>query len=588
MRTLVKRGNTVENRNIEALRHSASHVMAQAVKELFPEAKLGIGPAIEDGFYYDFSVKKPFAPLDLQKIEKRMKKIIGKNLPFERKIIPLEQARKLFEDRGEEFKLELLEEIKDEEISIYSHGGFIDLCKGPHIEKTGGIKAFKLTGASNAYWKGDEKGEPLQRIYGTAFFDSASLEDYLDRIAKAKENDHRKLGAELDLFSMHEEAGAGLIYWHPKGAMLRKTIEDFWKDEHIRRGYELVSIPHIASGRLWKISGHYDYYRENMYFVKDSGEDYVLKPMNCPGHILIYKTRKRSYRELPVRYAELGTVYRQERSGVLHGMFRVRGFTQDDAHIFCTKEQAGGEILKVLELAKYMLQSFGFDDYELELSVRGKDAAKYAGGDAEWNMAESSLSTAVSEAGLSAKRVEGEAVFYGPKIDFRLKGAVGSWQGPTVQFDFNLPERFGVQYVGSDGNMHNTVMIHRTVLGSMERFVGVVIEKYGGRFPLWLSPVQVKVLTVSEKTSDYAGRVCLRLKNQGIRVELDSRSEKIGLKVRESEMEKVPYLVILGNREAEQGTLSIRKTASGERAEVEIESFVKRLNREIEHKGFKP
>ncbi len=401
----------MDKNNIDALRHSASHVMAEAVQDLFPEAKLGMGPATEEGFFYDFSVKEPFGPDDLEKLEARMEEIIKQDLPFEKKVVSFEKARELFSERGEKFKLEILEDIKDGEISLFQHGGFIDVCKGPHVERTSDIKAFKLLNTSNAYWKGDEDREPLQRIYGTAFFDGEALRDYLEALEQARERDHRKLGAELDLFSIHEEAGAGFIYWHPKGAMLRKLIEDFWKDEHIKRDYDLVYIPHIARSELWKISGHNDYYRENMYFVSVPGEDYVLKPMNCPGHILIYRSKKRSYRELPVRYAELGTVYRQERSGVLHGMFRVRGFTQDDAHIFCTHEQVEAELGSVLELTKFMLESFGFDDYELELSVRGGDSGKYAGSDADWEMAERSLAASVEKAGLSCRRVEGEAVF---------------------------------------------------------------------------------------------------------------------------------------------------------------------------------
>lgn len=574
----------MKDKNLQALRHSASHVMAQAVKELFPGAKLGIGPAIEDGFYYDFFVEKPFSPDDIRKIEDRMGAVIAEDSPFEKQILGREDARKLFSEAGEKFKLELLEEIEEEEVSVYRHGKFADLCRGPHVGSTGDIKAFRLLGASNAYWKGDEKREPLQRIYGTAFFDRESLDEHLERLEEAKKRDHRKLGSELDLFSMHQEAGAGLVYWHPKGAAIRREIEDFWKDEHLKRGYELVHIPHIASGRLWKVSGHYDYYRENMYFIDSPGEDYVLKPMNCPGHILIYKTKRRSYRELPVRYAEMGTVYRQERSGVLHGLFRVRGFTQDDAHIFCAPEQVEDELVNVLELARRMLETFGFDDYEVELSVRGKEQGKYAGSDSDWDIAESGLASAAARAGISAEKAEGEAVFYGPKLDFKLKGAVGSWQGPTVQFDFNLPERFDVSYVAQDGKMRKAVLIHRTVLGSLERFVGILVEKYGGRFPLWLAPVQVRILTVSGKNAAYGDKLRFRLKNLGIRVELDSRDEKIGLKVRESEIEKIPYLAITGSREEENDEVSLRNTSTGEKSVLSADGFAERLQSEIQQK----
>ena len=460
----------------------------------------------------------------------------------------------------------------------------MDLCRGPHIEKTGQIKAFRLLSVAAAYWRGDEKRGSLQRIYGTAFATEEELESYLKVVEEARKRDHRRLGRELDLFSIHEEAGAGLVYWHPKGATLRRVIEDFWKDEHVKRGYELVLIPHIARGRLWRTSGHYEFYRENMYFLNTGDEEYVLKPMNCPGHILIYQTRRRSYRELPIRYAELGTVYRQERTGVLHGMFRVRGFTQDDAHIFCTPEQTFDELVNVIDLTTFMLNSFGFKDFEIELSVRGGDMSKYAGGDKDWQIAEENLIRAVEARNLAYRRVEGEAVFYGPKIDIKLLGALRQgWQGPTVQFDFNLPDRFGVDYIGPDGKAHPVVMIHRTVLGSMERFVGILIEHYGGAFPLWLAPLQVRILTISEKHAEYAGEIYSQFRNAGIRVELDSRGEKVGLKVREAEMQKVPYLVIVGDEEVSSGTVSVRQHRKGDRGKSERADFLQKLKDEIEH-----
>ena len=570
---------------LSILRHSTSHVLAQAVKELFPEAKLAIGPAIADGFYYDFGVETPFTQDDLGLIENRMKEIAGKNMPFIKKAVTKEEALKIFEDLGENYKIELLNEIEDDEVTVYEHGNFIDLCRGPHINGTGGLKAFKLLSVASAYWRGDEKRESLQRIYGTAFADGDHLERFLKAHEEAKKRDHRKLGQELDLFSIHEEAGAGLVYWHPKGMVVRSIIEDFWKTEHIKRGYQLVSIPHIARGNLWKVSGHYEFYRENMYFLNTGDGEYVLKPMNCPGHILIYQRHRHSYRELPIRFAELGTVYRQERTGVLHGMFRVRGFTQDDAHIFCTPEQVFDELVGVLDLAAFMLKSLGFADYEIDLSVRGEDKTKYAGSDEQWQNAEGNLLKAIEARNFKYKRAEGEAVFYGPKIDIKLLGALGQgWQGPTIQFDFNLPERFDVNYIGADGKPHPVVMIHRTVLGSMERFVGVLIEHYGGAFPVWLAPLQVKILTISEKCTRYAGEVYSSMQDAGIRVELDNRAEKISLKVRESEMEKVPYIVVVGEKEEKSGTISVRRRSKGEEGRTDPQDFLQKLKNEIEEK----
>lgn len=578
---------TDENKmkDLNVLRHSASHILAQAVKQLFPEAKLGIGPAIADGFYYDFAVKTPFSPGDIRKIEDRMKEIVKEDSHIIRKMVSREEAARIFEDLGEDYKVELLNEIEGEKVSLYHQGEFVDLCRGPHIERTGELKAFKLLNAASAYWRGDEERDSLQRIYGTAFNTGEELEKHLKDLEEARKHDHRKLGRELDLFSVHEDAGAGLVYWHPRGATLRRVIEDFWKDEHVRRGYEPVSIPHIARVGLWKTSGHYEYYRENMYFLDANDGEYVLKPMNCPGHILIYKTHKRSYRELPIRYAELGTVYRQERTGVLHGMFRVRGFTQDDAHIFCTPEQVFDELIGVLDLTIFMLRSFGFTDYEVELSVRGEDKSKYAGSDKDWEHAEEALINAIEAKNLTYRRIEGEAVFYGPKIDIKLLGVLGQgWQGPTIQFDFNLPGRFNMSYIGNDGNPHPVVMIHRAVLGSLERFIGILIEHYGGAFPVWISPVQVKILTISEKHTEYAAGICAKMKEAGLRIELDGRAEKIGLKVRETELQKVPYAVIIGDEEVNSGMVSVRERGKGNRGKLDISAFIKKVLGEIESK----
>ena len=570
-------------KDLSVLRHSASHILAQAVKQLFPEAKLGIGPAIADGFYYDFAVKIPFSPGDIRKIEDRMREIVKEDLHIVRKIVSREEAARIFEDLNEDYKVELLDEIEGEKVNLYHQGEFVDLCRGPHIERTGELKAFKLLNAASAYWRGDEEKASLQRIYGIAFNTEEELEKHLKDLEEARKHDHRKLGRELDLFSVHEDAGAGLVYWHPKGATLRRVIEGFWKDEHVKMGYEPVSIPHIARVGLWKTSGHYEYYRENMYFLDANDGEYVLKPMNCPGHILIYKTRKRSYRELPIRYAELGTVYRQERTGVLHGMFRVRGFTQDDAHIFCTPGQVFDELVGVLDLTIFMLRSFGFTDYEVELSVRGEDKSKYAGSDKDWEHAEEGLINAIEAKNLTYRRIEGEAVFYGPKIDIKLLGALRQgWQGPTIQFDFNLPGRFNVSYIGDDGKPHPVVMIHRAVLGSLERFIGILIEHYGGAFPVWISPVQVRILTISEKHTEYAAGICSKMKEAGLRVELDDRAEKIGLKVRETELQKVPYAVIVGDEEVKSGMVSVRERGKGNRGKFELSAFIKKVVGEIE------
>ncbi len=567
--------------------HSASHVMADAVKTLFPEAKPAIGPAISDGFYYDFDVEKPFVPEDLEQIEARMREIIEADLPFLRSEVSKADAVQIFTDLAENYKLELLEDIEDEKVSLYRHGNFIDLCLGPHLISTGKLKVVKLTSIAGAYWRGDERNKMLQRIYGTAYETQEQLDAHLERIEEAKKRDHRVLGKELDLFSFHEQAaGPGLVYWHPKGAAIRRVIEDFWKDEHVKRGYQLVTTPHIAKAELWNTSGHYSFFRENMFVLDVEGQEYVLKPMNCPGHILIYQTKMRSYRDLPIRYGELGTVYRYERSGTLFGMLRVRGFTQDDAHIFCTPDQVLDEIIGVLDLTIYMLETFGYQDYEIDLSVRDPEHKdEYLGSDEQWERAEAALVEALNSKGLTFKRAEGEAVFYGPKIDIKLVDALGrSWQGPTTQFDFNEPGRFGVEYIGMDGQPHEVVMVHRTVLGTMERFFGGLIEHYAGAFPVWLSPIQVKILPVTSYQNEYAEHVKGELAQHSLRVEADLRSEKLGFKIREAQLEKVPYMLIVGKREEAANTVSVRLRSGEDLGAIPLEDLISRIKAEIDQK----
>jgi threonyl-tRNA synthetase len=567
----------------EIYRHTAAHVMAHAVKRLFPDAKFGIGPAIEDGFYYDFDVGGRLTEDDLPRIEKEMEKIIRSDSPLERVEMGRDEAIGLFTSLGEKYKVELLEDIEAPVVSIYREGDFVDLCRGPHLPSTGLLRSFKLTALAGAYWRGDETRPMLQRIYGTAFDTAEQLDAYLEKIEEAKKRDHRRLGIDLDLFSIHEEAGAGLAYWHPKGAAVRSVIEDFWREEHEKRGYSLVYTPHIARAGLWKASGHFDYYKENMYVLEVDNEEYVLKPMNCVGHILIYKSRKRSYRDLPLRMAELGTVYRRERSGTLHGLMRVRGFTQDDAHIFCMREQIVDEIVGVVNLAIYMLTSFGFTSYQVDLSVR--DPAKpqdYAGSAGDWEQAEQSLAEALRRLEMPFSRREGEAVFYGPKIDIKLLDALGrGWQGPTIQFDFNLPGRLGVEYVGPDGHPHNVVMIHRTVLGAMERFMGTLIEHYAGAFPVWLAPTQVSLLPVLERNEGYAGKVYERLRCEGIRAEVVGSQQKLGFRIRAKTMEKVPYIIVVGDKEEESASVSVRKRKHGDQGSVPLEDFINGLKEEI-------
>lgn len=559
--------------------HSTSHIMAQAVKRLFPNVQLAIGPAISEGFYYDFFTKKTFTPEDLKNIETEMKKIIEENLPFERVEMSKDKANALFSKRKEKFKLELLDELTGN-VSVYKNDEFIDLCRGPHVPSTGYIGVCKLLSVSGSYWRADEKRENLQRIYGISFETKEELEKHIEKLEEAKERDHRKIGKELDLFTINEKAGSGLILWHPKGATLRRIIEDFWKEEHLKNDYELVITPHIAKAELWRTSGHYDYYLKNMYIFQKENEEYVIKPMNCPGHILIYKSKIHSYRELPIRYAELGTVVRDELSGVLHGMLRTREFTIDDAHIFCTEKQIDDEILGVLRFARKITKTFGFHKLGYELSVREPECKdKYAGCDEDWEKAEHSLKKALETENLEYKRMEGEAVFYGPKIDIQMYDALGrKWQGPTIQFDFNLPGRFGVTYIGKDGNPHNVIIIHRTVFGSIERFIGALIEHYKGDFPVWLAPVQVRIMTITDKLIDYAERVNEILKFHTIRTEVDKRNEKIDFKVREAEKEKIPYMAIIGAREEKENTVSIRERHRKNRGPLSIDNLVAEIN----------
>ncbi len=562
------------------MRHTAAHILAEAVLSLFPEAKLGIGPPTEDGFFYDFLLPRSLTPDDLPKIEAKMREIIAQDKPLERMEIPKEEARRIFADQP--LKLEILEEIPEETVTVYRQGEFVDLCQGPHMPSTGWVKAFKLLSVSGAYWRGDERRPMLQRIYGTAFRTEEELQAYLKFLEEAAERDHRKLGRELDLFSFHEEAGPGLVFWHPKGALLRSIIEDFWKREHLKRGYELVYTPHIAKAQLWKLSGHWEFYRENMYPPMDAGgQEYLVKPMNCPGHILIYKTRLRSYRELPLRWAELGTVYRWERSGVLHGLTRVRGFTQDDAHIFCRPDQLEEELLGVLDFALYMLRAFGFEDYKIVLSTRPE---VFAGSPESWERATSALERALREREISYEVEPGEGVFYGPKIDILLKDALGrEWQSSTIQVDFVLPERFDVSFVGSDGREQRAVMIHRALLGSMERFIGCLLEHYRGALPVWLSPVQVAVIPVAERHLEAANRIARRLAEEEIRVWVDGRDETVRFKIRYSQLQKIPYMIVLGDEEIRRGDLSVR-TRTGETKRVSLEDLIRSVKTAVERR----
>ncbi|MEO0265291.1 MAG: threonine--tRNA ligase [candidate division WOR-3 bacterium] len=561
--------------------HTSSHIMAQAVKRIFKDIKITIGPAIENGFYYDFDTGGyNFTDEDLVKIELEMSKIIEEDLPVERVEMNKEDAVKLFSEMGETYKVEILSEIPDQTVSLYKQGEFIDLCRGPHLPSTGYVKAFKLLSVSGSYWRGDETKSRLQRIYGISFPSMDELNEYLHKLEEARRRDHRVLGKELDLFSVHDEIGPGLILWHPKGAIIRRTIEDFWVQEHLKRGYELVYTPHVGRARLWEISGHLGYYRENMYpEMKLDNQEYFLKPMNCPFHIMIYKTKVRSYRDLPIRYCELGTVYRYERSGVLHGLLRVRGFTQDDAHIFARPDQIMDEIKQVVEFAFFILNRFGFKDFEVFVSTKPKDSV---GSEEMWNEATNSLKKALEELNIQFEVDEGGGAFYGPKIDIKIKDALGrSWQCTTIQFDFNLPERFDVTYRDKDGVDKRPYLVHRALFGSMERFFATLLEYYGGNFPLWISPIQIAVLPISEDNVPYAEEIYKKLLEKGYRVKVDKSNEKLGAKIRNAEIEKIPYMVILGKKEIEENLLSVRKHGAGDLGKMSLAEFINIIENEL-------
>ncbi len=558
---------------LEILRHSISHVMAQAVKDLFDGVQIAIGPSIEEGFYYDFDYRENFIPEDLGRIEKRMQEIVVADYPFIRREMSKSEAISFFREKGEIYKVELLNELPDDvlTISLYSQGSYVDLCRGPHIPSTGMIKAFKLLNLAGAYWRGDERNKMLQRIYGTGFATGKGLAEYLHIVEEAKKRDHRKLGKELDLFQMNDEAGPGLVIFHPKGARLRNIIEDWERKEHLKRGYEMVIGPQILKAELWKRSGHFDHYRENMYFTEVENQAYGIKPMNCLSHMLIYKSKIRSYRDLPLRYFELGTVHRHEKTGVLHGLMRVRQFTQDDAHILCTPEQLNGEITAIADFVSYAMKVFGFD-YDVELSTRPE---KSIGSDEEWEMATAALEGALKMNSINYEVNEGDGAFYGPKIDFKLKDALKrKWQCATIQCDFTLPDRFDLSYIGADGEKHRPVMLHRVILGAIERFMGVLIEHYAGAFPVWLSPIQAVLLTVTDKYIPYGERVYKELSEAGIRVERDFRNEKLGYKIREAQLQKIPYMLVIGDREMESNGVSPRERSGKDLGAISISHFI--------------
>jgi threonyl-tRNA synthetase len=590
-----------ENDNLERLRHSTAHIMAEAVLELFPEGKIAFGPPIEDGFYYDFDLPRSLTPDDLREIEARMRETITGQYPFQQREVSIEEAKEAFADQP--YKLEQIERLAAgsvdehgeaaegpaETLSLYTHHHFTDLCRGPHLDHTGQVnaEALKLLSVAGAYWLGDERRPMLQRIYGTVWPNQEELEAYLQKLEEIEKRDHRKLGRELDLFSVHQDLGAGLILWHPKGGMIRTLIEDFWRQEHYKAGYEIVYSPHIGRAGLWQTSGHLDFYRENMYSPMDiEGQEYFIKPMNCPFHIMIYRSRTRSYRELPLRWAELGTVYRYERSGVLHGLLRVRGFTQDDAHIFCRPDQIEDEVLGCLDLTLHLLGSLGFHEYKIALSVRDPEhKEKYIGDDAMWEAAERSLVKALERRGLPHVRMEGEAVFYGPKIDIHIMDALGrSWQLTTIQFDFNIPERFDMTFVGQDGLEHRPYMVHRALLGSLERFFGILIEHYAGAFPVWLSPVQAEVIPIADRHNEYAHQVVGQLREAGLRVEVDDSSERMQAKIRDAQLQKIPYMLVVGDREAEKGAVAVRLRTEEDLGPRPVEEFISMAKEAIAEK----
>lgn len=563
------------------LRHSAAHIMAQAVVELFgEEVKVAIGPSTADGFYYDFDKDEPFSPDDFEAIEKKVQQIVGGNIPFERKTMARDEAIAYFKERNQEYKVELLEELPEgEEISFYTQGSFIDLCRGPHIPHTGLMRAFKIMRLAGAYWRGDEKRPMLQRLYGTAFFNPKELKKYLNMLEEAKKRDHRKLGRELELFTIDDRIGSGFALWLPKGALIRRLIEDFWRDEHYKNDYELLYTPHIAKRDLWATSGHLDFYADDMFSPMEvDGVEYQLKPMNCPFHIAIYQAKKRSYREFPIRWCELGNVYRYERTGALQGLMRVRGFTQDDAHIFVLPRQLDDEIYNILDLNLQILETFGFSEFEVYLSTRPE---KSVGSDENWDKATEALKSALDKKGLPYEVDPGEGVFYGPKIDIKIKDVIGrSWQCSTIQVDFNLPERFKISYTGEDGKEHQPIMIHRALMGSLERFFGVLIEHYAGAFPLWLAPVQAIILNITDSQLDYTDSVYKALRKAGVRVKKDVRNEKLNFKIREAQMEKIPYMVIVGDKEVENQTVTVRLRSGKNLEPMSVQEFVELISRE--------
>ncbi len=571
---------TDSEKGLEILRHSTAHIMAQAVRDIFgSDVKVAIGPAIENGFYYDFFRDEPFSPDDFARIEARMTEISDAALPFSRREVSRKETINLFLQQNEKYKVEILEEIPDETISLYQQGEFIDLCRGPHLPDTSWAKEFKLLRVAGAYWRGDEKKDVLQRIYGTAFFDNKALTKHLNDLEEAKKRDHRRLGKELQLFTINDQIGPGLILWQPKGAQLRRLIEDYWKDEHYRHGYELLYTPHIARQDLWQTSGHLDFYSENMYAPMEIDDvKYQLKPMNCPFHIGIFKSDKRSYRDFPIRWAELGTVYRYERAGALHGLLRVRGFTQDDAHIFCREDQLEEEIFNILDLNLHILKTFGFSDYDVYLSTRPE---KSVGADDIWEKSTEALKQALEKKGLGYELDPGEGVFYGPKIDIKIKDQLGrSWQCSTIQVDFNLPDRFDMTYTGSDNTDHRPIMIHRALMGSLERFVGVLIEHYAGVFPLWFAPVQARIMNITDDQTKYCEAIYTEMRKAGVRVEKDLRNEKLNYKIREAQMGKIPYMLIVGEKEKEKGTVTVRLRDGKNLPPMSIKEFCEKITRE--------
>lgn len=570
--------------DLDKLRHSCSHIMAQAVQELWPQTKVTIGPAIQEGFYYDFDRKEPFTDEDLAKIEKAMRRIIERKPKFKQAFMPREEAIKLFRKMKEDYKVELIEGIMDEKVSIFHTGEeWFDLCKGPHIEDAGKIKAFKLLSVAGSYWRGDEKRARLQRIYGTCFFSQKELDEYLKNLEEAEKRDHRKLGVQLDLFNFyHETAGAGLVFYHPAGAILRKTIEDYVRAQHLKHGYEFVMTPHMLKSKLWEKSGHAEHYRDNMYFFKVDEEEFAVKPMNCPGHILIYSSKIRSYRDLPIRFFELGTVYRQEKAGVLHGLLRVRGFTQDDAHIFCREDQIKNEVKNVIDFVFEVMNDFGFKDIDIELSTRPE---KYMGDLKNWEVATKALEDSLKEKKLKYQVNEGEGAFYGPKIDIKLRDALKrQWQCATIQCDFSLPERFSLAYIDDEGKEKRPIMIHRAILGSLERFMGTLIEHYGGAFPLWLAPTQIGIIPIKPEHKDYAYKLKDILQKENLRVIIDERNESLNKRIREGTVKKIPYLLITGEKEIQEETVSFRKYGSNEQGSMKLKEFVSRIKEEVSNK----